>query len=135
MPTSRQVSQGPHLITTSPSVTICSECRREVLAATVGGLDRHVDPVPLNDLGELQAVLRGVRTYELHSEILVRRGVERIRKGSLPSTPVLPEHTHHPVPGHLTDHRHLAQAIWLCKKLLGATVLPGSPDYDGPPPF
>jgi hypothetical protein len=106
-----------------------------VLAATVGGLDRHVDPVPLNDLGELQAVLRGVRTYELHSEILVRRGVERIRKGSLPSIPVLPEHTHHPVPGHLTDHRHLAQAILLCKKLLGATVLPGSPDYDGPPPF
>lgn len=82
---------GPHLITTTPSLTACHRCRLPLLAATVGGLDRHIDPQPLQQAGELAALLAGRTTYDLRGELLIRRTRWRIAGGRR-DLPVLAEH-------------------------------------------
>lgn len=130
---SRQLSSGPHFITTAPTTTTCSRCSSPLLAATVGGLDVHVDPVALNDLGELSVLLDGRATYEISSaELLTRRRPERIRAGK-PAT-VLGAHACMPVVDAHVDHRALAQAGALVRSLLGATSVKDE-DPDAPPPF
>lgn len=92
---------GPHLITTTPTATTCRHCRRPILAATIGGLDRHLDLVQLTPAGELAALLAGRATFTLRGDLLARRTVHHIRGGS--PTPVLPEHA---CPG--VDPTHVA---------------------------
>jgi hypothetical protein len=98
---------GPHFITTAPSPIDCPSCRRPILAATVGGLDRHVDPTPLNPAGELAALLTGRATYDLagaRRDHLIRRNVHRI--GAATGLPVLADHTcTPPTPGHVDQAR------------------------------
>lgn len=130
----RTVSNGPHLITTSPSLITCPICHRPVLAATVGGLDRHVDPATLNDSGELAAVLEGRATYFLATEdYLVRRTVEHIRGASV-QRPVVADHTCRSVDPRHVDEAWTQYAVALISHLLGGSVIPAGDD-GGTPPF
>lgn len=118
----RQVSPGIHLITTAPSLTKCRRCHRQVLAATVGGLDRHVDTATLNDAGELAALLSGLATYALVAEdYLSRRSVVAISAGP-PKRPVLADHACRVIPEHHIAHEWTAAAKALLTVTLGATV-------------
>lgn len=101
-----RVITGPHFITTSPIAISCDGCGRPVLAATVGGIDRHVDPTPLNPAGELAALLGGRPTYDLTgagADHLIRRTAIRITAGRARG-PVLADHTCQPTPTAHIDH-------------------------------
>jgi len=127
----RVVSSGPFLITTVPSLTICRRvvdhrngriCKRTVLAATVGGLDRHVDTATLNDVGELAALIDGRATYAVvAADYLSRRTVHDISAGA-PKRPVLADHNCQEIPDHHIDHAWTLAAQALLQNALGATV-------------
>lgn len=125
----RQLSNGPHLITTAPTITTCFRCGAMVLAATVGGLDYRIDVDPLTELGELSALLANRATFDLTGELLVRRTPERIRHHA--PTTVLAAHTCQPTPQEHIDAAHMTAAIWLVQQLLGAEVI----DTTTEPPF
>lgn len=129
-----QVITGPHLITTKPSAITCRTCQRPILAATVGGLDRHVDPTPLTPPGELAALLEGRPTYDLSGPLadhLIRRNVHRIRAARI--RPVVAEHTCRPPDRAHVDHTHLEAAVFLVQRLLGADVVTVDGSSDVPP--
>lgn len=138
----RVVSGGPFLITTVPTLTICRRvvdhrngrmCKRPVLAATVGGLDRHVDTATLNDVGELAALIEGRATYALVAQdYLSRRTVHDISAGA-PKRPVLADHTCKEIPDHHIEQAWTLAAQALLQNALGATL----PDAggNGPCPF
>jgi hypothetical protein len=121
-----------HLITTPPTLTVCGTCHTPVLAALVGGLERHVDTAALTPDGELQALRHGLATFELRGEVLARRSVEHIRAGATGA--VLAEHSHHPIPDRFVDGSRMAAAIGLVVRLLGATPVAAEAN-DAPPPF
>lgn len=123
---------GPHFITTEPSLITC-RCGQPILAATVGGLDKHIDPTPLTEAGELAALLTGRSTYDLagaRRDHLIRRDIHRIHAGR--QHPVLAEHRcgAGPAPGHV-DHAHLQTATDLVRRLLGGQVI----TTDDNPPY
>jgi hypothetical protein len=121
-----------HLITTAPTITVCAQCHAPVLAAVVGGLERHVDTAALNPVGELQALTAGLPTFELRGGLLMRRTVEHIRAGA--TGPVLAEHSHHAIPDRFIDQTAMATALRLVSRLLGATPVDTEAN-DTPPPF
>lgn len=127
----RQLSAGPHLITTSPSLTTCWRCKRPVMAATVGGLDFRIDTACLNRLGEFDALVRNLATFELHGEILVRRYGEKI-SGPWPAYPVMAEHACKPIPAAHTDPAWEQAAAALIVMALGGTVVKRN-DGEHPP--
>lgn len=139
----RTVSNGPYLITTTPSLVTCRRvvnqrtgqmCNRLVLAATVTGIDRHVDPATLNDAGELAALMAGRATYHLATQdYLVRRTVEHIRGESV-KRPVLADHICARVDPRHVDEAWTAYSVALITSLLGGSVIPAGDD-GGPPPF
>lgn len=121
---------GPYLITTSPSVTACSGCNMPIFAATVGGIDRHIDPTCLSWQGELVALMEGQRTYELHAELLMYRNVERIQDGTWTGA-VLADHRCGRVwTTQQRDDTVMHVAMDLLARLLGATSLvPDEPKF------
>jgi hypothetical protein len=134
--TAGQVLDGPHLITTRPGLIHCRTCRRPVLAATVGGLDRHIDPVPLTEPGELAALLAGRPTYDLAGSMadhLIRRTVHHIRAGARRLPVVALHDCAPPDPAHV-DHTHLEKAAALVRRLLGGEEITTG-DPDAPAPF
>lgn len=130
-----RVITGPHLITTAPNVITCRSCGRPLLAVTVGGLDRHVDPAPLTELGELAALMSGRVTYDLSGSLadhLIRRTVHRI---AVPrGLPVVAEHRCDSQPDSThVDHGHLDRAVGLVRRLLGGEVIDeGNPNAPAP---
>lgn len=128
----RLILTGPHLITTRPTVTRCAGCRRTILAATIGGIDRHIEPTTLNDVGELAALVAGKATYDQRSELILRRGAERLRQPRHPHVPVLADHDCTVVPEEHVDQSHMYLAMALVATKLGATLVS---DTGGPPPF
>lgn len=131
---SRVVSNRQYLITTTPSLIQCYGCNRPVLAATVGGLDRHIDTACLTPAGELAALLQGRSTFELHNDVLIRRGPEKIRAG-LPGRPVLAEHSCDPVPDHHIEHVWTAAAMATVIQAVGGVVVGGGSAGSTTPPF
>lgn len=130
-----QVITGPHFITTRPTLIDCQTCHRPQLAATVGGLDRHVDPAPLTAAGELAALLDGRATYHLAGPLtdhLIRRTVHHIRGGDR-TRPVVADHVcAPPVAAHI-DPAQLAVCAALVRRLAGHLEPDGGlPDR---PPF
>lgn len=121
------------MITTTPSLITCRRCHTPVLAATVGGLDRHVDTATLNDVGELAALVEGRATFTLAAEdYLARRTVHHIAAGPA-RRPVLAEHNCRPTPDHHIDHAWTLVAQALLSSVLGVTVPTGA--NDSTPPF
>jgi len=136
MTTNPRVITGPHLITTAPKLINCRDCGRPLLAVTVGGLDRHVDPAPLTELGELVALLAGRTTYDLSGPMadhLIRRNVHRIAAER--SRPVIATHACVPPEQGHVDHGHLDRAAGLVRRLLGGQVVDQTGDPDAPAPF
>lgn len=128
----KQVSPGIHLITTAPSLTKCRSCNRQMLAATIGGVDRHVDTATMNDVGELAALVEGRATFALVThDYLVRRTVHHISAGT-GQRPVLAEHTCRPTPDHHIDHAWTLAALAMLQSALGARVIA---DLGDTPPF
>ena len=118
----KQMSPGAHLITTAPSLTKCRKCNRPVLAATIGGLDRHVDTATLNDLGELATLVSGRKTYALVADdYLARRTVHHISAGPA-KRPVLAEHGCTHIPDEHINHAWTLAAQALIFSALGVTV-------------
>lgn len=126
----KQVSPGPFLITTAPSLTVCRKvvnrsgamCKRPVLAATIGGIDHHVDTATLNDLGELAVLSEGRPTYGLVThDYLSRRTTHDILAGPA-KHPVLAEHACKEIPDHHIEHAWTLAAQALIYSALGATV-------------
>lgn len=127
----RQVSNSPHMITTAPKLTVCWKCKRPVLAATLGGIDRRVDTATLNDAGELAALLEGRATFGLvGGEYLARRTVAHIKSDR--QLPVLAEHACKEIPDHHIEHAWMLAAQALILSTIGATVSPVTGDQ---PPF
>lgn len=125
--------RGPYLITTSPSLTECMVCGRPVLAATVGGLDKHIDTATLSDTGELVALLSRCKTYELHGDELVERSAARI--GSTEQhAPVLADHRCGRItPVNEISAKWSAQAAALIVRALGGMIVGRAGSED--PPF
>lgn len=127
--------RGPYLITTSPSMTVCSSCHATVVAVTVAGFDRHIDLAALNDAGELVALLSGCQTYELVGDELMKRNAAMIAK---PRTrPVLADHrcaAGRPlaIPVEQTDPETMAKAVVQVVAALGGQVVTGR-DRSEPP--
>lgn len=111
---------GPYLITTYPSLTKCSKCRRMVLAVTVTGLDRHIDPTALNEVGELAALIEGRKSYELHASTMVSRGKYQLGRPRLVNTPVMADHNCKTPPQAHCDQQEMDRALALVRRLLGA---------------
>ncbi len=128
---SQKLSTGEHLITTSPNLITCKQCGTAVMAATIGGIDRHVDFDTLNELGELAALLEGRRTFEVSGSLLIRRDVTHIKAGRS-NLPVVAEHAHKRTPAEHVDQSHQEAAVKLLKRLMGATVIA---DNITTPPF
>jgi hypothetical protein len=107
-------------------------CARPVLAATIGGLDKHVDTATLNETGELIALLSGCRTYELHGDELVQRSAGRI--GSSEQTaPVVADHRCGRItPINEIDAKWSAVAAAMIVRALGGMIV-GRPGSDEAP--
>lgn len=119
-----------HLITTAPGLTDCAQCHKPVLAATVDGLDRHIDPVTLNGDGMTQAAFGGVALFLQRGTMLYRLTAHHVM-GSQPLT-VMPEHRCGvTVPYRFIDADHMSAAIALVRLLLGATPVPA----EATPPY
>jgi hypothetical protein len=119
-----------HLVTTPPTITVCGTCHAPVLAAVVGGLERHVDPATLTADGQLHAARAGLALFVLRGSTLYRLTAEHVRAD--PGGTVLAEHTHHPIPDRFVDGGHMAAAICLVARLLGATSVVAEAN-DAPP--
>lgn len=128
----KQVSNGPYSITTAPGLMTCPRCNKAVLAATVRGLDVHVDTACLNDAGELAALLSGRKTYELVAQdyLSVRR--PRDIAAGPPRRPVLADHACRATPPHHIELKWSQAAQGLLSVLLPGTVSIVKDD-DAPP--
>jgi hypothetical protein len=112
-----------HLITTAPSLTMCSTCQRPVLAAVIGGIERHVEPEAINHQGQLVAADNGLALFLLRGNYVYALTVEHIAGGQ-PLT-VLVQHTCRPIPERFLDRGgvQMELATALVIKLLGATAV------------
>jgi len=136
MNSGNQVITGPHFITTRPTLTTCRTCHRPQLAATVGGIDRHIDPAPLTAAGELAALLHGQATYNLAGPLadhLIRRTVHHIRGGQRTGLPVVADHTCTPPQAAHLDLAQLQVCAALTRRLAGHAdpnrALPDRPPF------
>jgi hypothetical protein len=121
---------GPYLITTYPSLTKCAKCRRMVLAVTVNGLDRHIDPTALNEVGELAALIEGRKSYELHSSTMVSRGKCQLGRPRREGLLVMADHNCRTPPQAHCDQQYMDRALALVRRLLGAEeVTPMEPPF------
>ena len=117
-----QVSPGPYLITTSPSLIKCGKCGRPVLAATVQGLDRHIDTACLTQLGELAVLLEGRTTFNLRHDVLSVRGPDKIRAGTR-GAPVLAQHACKDTPEEHIDPAWSLAAMALIIEAVGGVIV------------
>src|SRR5688572_22230437 len=118
----RQVSTGPHAITTSPSLVNCPRCHRPVMAATVAGLDEHIDTAALNEVGELVALCEGRATFELRRDYLMHRDPSKIRYGKR-DAPVLARHVCRDTPAeHIERAWEAAGAAFVIQAIGGVVI-------------
>lgn len=121
-----------HLITRPPGITTCGECRTTMLAATIGGLDRHVDPVALNTDGMLAAARAGIPLFLQRGSLLYTLAPEHIAAGE--PLVVMPAHTcGRPAPHRFIDADRMVAAVALVTLLLGGTPVPV--EVNNTPPF
>lgn len=101
----------------------CGRCGAELLTGLCAGIDVQVDAAPLSPIGELHAVLAGVRTCTLHvvAMELHPRGAQAIRERPAGTRPRQSVHSH-----------HRCGATWLALD----TPAPDAPAADdAPPPY
>lgn len=120
-PKPRVISRPGQCITNTLTLTTCRHCKSKILACTANGLDRHLDPTPLTEAGELHALLAGHRTFNLYRDWVGSRHVEHINAGHR-NHPVLRPHNCQPIHPDHVDHSHLEAAVALIQWLLGGTI-------------
>lgn len=79
-----QRHRNSHLATEYPRKGRCGSCGMVVLVATVTGLDTKLDPYLLNQKGEAEALIRGLRTFYAHHPSFGIRTVSGIRREPTP---------------------------------------------------
>ncbi|WIF20524.1 hypothetical protein SEA_JFLIX2_33 [Rhodococcus phage Jflix2] len=79
-----QRQHNSHLTTDYPRKSKCGRCGRVVLAGAVFGLDTRFDPYLLNQLGEVDALLQGLRTFYAHHPTFAHRTTSMIRREPIP---------------------------------------------------
>lgn len=62
-----------HLISTPAKPDQCRRCEAWTLTCHAGGLLARVDPIPIDELQELTALLDGRKTYNVHAETFTHR--------------------------------------------------------------
>lgn len=80
-----------HLETTPPLVHTCRRCGRPVVYGLAEGIPARVDTIPVDQAGEIAAVVAGRQTYTLRRSGLIHRDVRRRSDPTL-AGPVLVEH-------------------------------------------
>lgn len=80
-----------HLETTQAFVHTCPRCRATILYGLAEGIPARVDPEPVDQPGEIAAVVAGRQTYTLTRGGLVQRDAGRRSDPSL-TGPVLAAH-------------------------------------------
>ncbi|HLL68838.1 MAG TPA: hypothetical protein VK453_24460 [Micromonosporaceae bacterium] len=80
-----------HLATDPVTVQRCRRCQAPILVGLAEGLPCRVDPVAVNQLGELIAILGILATFTLTKSGLVQRDASRVR-GTFLRGPVLVQH-------------------------------------------
>ena len=80
-----------HLITTAITGSVHPRCGGPVLVGVAEGINARVDLTPLNQAGEIAALLAGLDTYTLTRGGLVYRDAGRIAGRSIKG-PVLAQH-------------------------------------------
>ena len=73
-----------HMATTYPRVSHCSGCDRTVLAGNVHGLMTLYDPYVLSQVGEAEALIRGLRTFHAFYPRFDQRNEYSIRAEPVP---------------------------------------------------
>jgi hypothetical protein len=80
-----------HFETTPPSVVICWRCGRPTIYGLAEGVIARADPAPIDQTGEIRAVLAGRSTYTLRRTGLIERCASRRADPTLAS-PVVAAH-------------------------------------------
>lgn len=106
-----QRQYNSHLATDYPRKSQCGQCGEVVLVGLADGLDTKYDPYLLSQLGEIEALLRGKRTYWARHPMFSRRTTSTIRREPVPIDGfIIREHdcgTPRPTPQLLTTPRTL----------------------------
>lgn len=76
--------KNSHMATTYPRKAKCSQCNRVVLSGNVIGLQTLFDPYLLNQKGECEALIRGLRTFLASYPNFDRRTAHHIRAYPVP---------------------------------------------------
>lgn len=118
----RQTSAGPFSITTAPSLINCPKCHRPIMAATVRGLDEHLDTAMLNPMGELMALMEGRRTFDLRGDYIGLRNKEKIAAGHR-DAPVVARHACKDVPREHLDPAWMEAAIAIVVNACGGVIV------------
>lgn len=80
-----------HLDTTAPLVHTCRRCGRPVIYGLAEGVPARADVAPVDQRGEIVAVLAGRQTYTLRRSGLIHRDAGRRADPTL-AAPVVAEH-------------------------------------------
>lgn len=80
-----------HFETTSPAVVICWRCGRPTIYGLAEGVIARADPNPIDQVGEIRAVIAGRATYTLRRTGLIQRDASRRADDTL-AAPVLASH-------------------------------------------
>lgn len=74
-----QRQKDSHLVTSYPKRARCGFCRRDVFSGYASGIHTLYDIYELTQVGELEALLRGLRTYHANHPNFDRRTAFMIR--------------------------------------------------------
>jgi hypothetical protein len=80
-----------HFETTPPAVVTCWRCGRPTIYGLAEGLIARADPAPIDQTGEIRAVIAGRATYTLRRTGLIQRDAGRRGDDTL-AAPVLAAH-------------------------------------------
>src|SRR5882757_2722802 len=76
----RPLRPTPHSYQTKPRSGVCPDCSKKILVSLFDALPVQWDPQPLSLLGELEAHLRGLRTWWLFDTGTYRRRAHSIQE-------------------------------------------------------
>lgn len=73
-----------HLATTYPKVGVCPKCRCDAFSGYVTGYHTMFDMYPLSQIGEAEALIRGLRTFHANHPHFERRSAWLIAREPKP---------------------------------------------------
>lgn len=115
------MSRFEHAISTRPEIGRCHRCERLILAGHDDGMAYRVEVDPINQHGEIAAVIDGIDTFQMIGATLAYRDSERMRHSADDSSVFVTHYCSRTIPvSHRNDrlpetlhariHAHAAQA-------------------------